>query len=171
VKEEEIIWKNWKILCQSCKIVDTEKIFERIHKKDTFKSNIQKRQRNVVGCYLGKGLKRARHGSDIFERSKIIMYQKIGNKRKYSFQEDQMILDQVAISGDSDDTWNTLKVKLNRPYKYGIRTRYLVISKSGCYKIGHWTLKEDTVLLDAPLHILIIIQTKRFQIVNTIKTD
>merc|ERR1719414_764964 len=122
-----------------------------MHKNVTFKTHIQKRQRNVVGCYLGYGLKRARHGSDIFPHSKIILYSNLIIKSKYTPQEDQIILDQVAMNGDTNSTWKTLSRILNKSVlnPANIRYRYLRILKSGCYKSGHWTLEEDTVLLES----------------------
>ena len=86
---------------------------------------------------------------NVVENTVSMPYQNIGIKRKFFPPEDQIILDQVAISGDSDDTWSILKHKLNRDSKKTIRDRYLVIAQSGCYKSGTWTLEEDTTLLES----------------------
>merc|ERR1712018_191166 len=109
---------------------------------------------NVIGCFLGRNLTRVRHGSEMYERLQIAMSPSMVLKKKFSPDEDRIILDEVAKNGNTISTWKTLTKKLNRGEKYtksycnSIRSRYFRLLNSATYSKGNWTLEEESSLLE-----------------------
>jgi len=151
--EDEIIRENWNDLCQSCYINDSQSVLKQMYKKENFHALSQKRQRNVIGCFLGRKLTRVRHGSDIYERLKITMSSNAGHRKKFSHEDDQIIMDAVTKNGETTSTWKSLAKKLNmsletRSSYSSIRNRYLRLVNSSLHKRGKWTIEEDASLLE-----------------------
>jgi len=153
-EEDEIICENWKNLYSSCYINDSKSLLKQMNMKENFQSLNQKRQRNVIGCFLSRNLSRMRHGSDVCGRLKIAISTNMVNRKKFSPEEDMIILDEVAEHGDGISTWKTLTHKLNRgekiirSYSPSIRNRYFKLVNSSFSKKGKWTIEEDKSLLE-----------------------
>jgi len=147
-EEDEIICKNWIDLCQSCMINQPEMLMEQIHKKNYFQDH--KYIQNVIGCYLGVNLKRVRHASDIFSRSKISWLLSKSKRKKFSSDDDQIILNEVSKNGCTSTTWETIAKKLNidEIYSKSIRNRYNYMKTSSFNTAGNWSLEEDTAMLE-----------------------
>jgi len=110
--ENAIIRENWNVLCQVCETEQLQCLVERMNDKKNFIGVTNKRQRNVIGCYLGLNLVPARHGSDIFRHSLNILTSDKPKRRKFSREEDQIILNEVADKGDKLSTWKMLSRRI-----------------------------------------------------------
>merc|ERR1719334_2695259 len=106
-------------LYRSCNINDCNSLREKMYKKKNFKSLNLKRQRNVIGCFLGCNLTRVRHASEIYEQLNIALSPNMDFGKKYSPEEDRIILDEVAKNSNTITTWKALTKKLNRGEKFG----------------------------------------------------
>merc|ERR1719334_2121367 len=112
-------------LHQSCNISDCKSLLEKMYLRENFSTLNLKRQRNVIGCFLGGNLTRVRHASEIYERLKTALSQYKNHRKKYSPEEDRIILDEVAINGNTTSTWKALTKKLNRGENFSnIRRRH-----------------------------------------------
>ena len=118
--------------------------------KQNFKNIAQKRQRNVIGCYLGLDLVTIRHGSDLFRHFTEILTLDRQKYKKYSPEEDRMILNEVADKGDELNTWKELSRKIRGDERghFNIRRRYKLISNAKTNKCGNYSLEEDTAILE-----------------------
>jgi len=149
-KEDDIIRQNWANLCQLCNITQPEMLMEQMHKKNYFQSRNEKRQKNVIGCYLGINLRRMRHASDVFYRSKMSCIRSKAEKKFFSHNDDKIIMDEVSKNGATKTTWKKLSHMLNidETSSTSIRERYVNILNLSGTKTGSWTLDEDTALLE-----------------------
>lgn len=149
LKEDDIITSNWKDLCHSCNIqCPAPDMLRELSTRNNFNTSAKKRERNVIGCFLGQGLKRLRHCSDIFFHAVDILNPI--NVGKFSDQEDKLIIAEVENNGDNIGTWKALSRKLNRNPNawYNMRSRYKKILMASGHKSGKWTLDEDTFLIE-----------------------
>merc|ERR1712150_91494 len=71
-------------------------------------------------------------------------------RRKFSREEDQIILNEVADKGDKLSTWKMLsrRIKGDEKYHDHIRNRYLQNLHGETKKHGKFSLEEDTVILE-----------------------
>merc|ERR1712113_881479 len=105
-----------------------------------------KRQKNVIGCFLGSNLVPASHGCDIFNHFMDVLALGKPRYKKFTPKEDQIILNEVANKGNKLVTWKALSVKIKgdeRSYDV-IRKRYMYKLSVGSMKHGRFTLEEDT---------------------------
>ena len=154
--EDEVIKDNWKKLCSLCKIDDQEAFFEKVFSPDRYKTFAEKKQRNVIACYLGQGLQVVRHASNVYHHAADVLNPDLypSTHRPYSPEDNKSILDEVKKSGDNKATWKRLSRRLNRtslvhtwvwPH---IRDRYRDNLKVTGHKRGKWTSDEDVILIE-----------------------
>merc|ERR1712150_139760 len=149
-KENEIILENWESMCQICEISQPQGLIEIMKNKKNFKTVAQKRQRNIIGCYLGINLIPTRHGSDLFSHFTDILTSDRPKYKKFSHRDDQMILNEVAKKGEKLSTWKALSLKIRGDERtsWYIRERYKNKLSAESMKSGNFTLEEDTAILE-----------------------
>ena len=135
--EGEIIKRNWRKLIKNANIFDKRKCFE-----DFLACG---RKSNVFACYLGQGLPYARTSPSVLHYA----HEVLGNwtTGKFSKEDDEEILSEVARSGENSATWKTLTARLNRFRVETLIMHHLVL-KNSKYHSGKWSLVEDEICLE-----------------------
>merc|ERR1711997_1204402 len=87
-------------------------LLEQLNNKELSNDPSEIQLRNVIGMYLGQGLDQKRHCANVFGYAIRIL--RCPKYRKFTPEEDRIILDAVAKNGDCDSTWKDLCSKLGR---------------------------------------------------------
>ena len=74
-------------------------------------------------------------------------------KRKFTNDEDQVILADAEAYGDSWKTWKDCAQKLDRKYSHSVRRRYKLLISNGAKGSKKWQLSEDKQLLEIILKV------------------
>ena len=146
--DDKIIHDNWVQLLMLSGVKEPKALLEQPKDKKLSNDLTEIKLRNVVGMYLGQGLHPNRHCANVFGyASQILRCEKY---RKFTPEEDKMILEAVKKNGDFPDTWKDLCSKLNRNVVgyTALRARYKNVLLSRSKKLGSWSFEEDKSLLE-----------------------
>ena len=94
--------------------------------------------------------------NELFRRENFVFTlesQRELRKRKFTSDEDQVILADAETYGDSEKTWKYCAQKLDRKYSYSLRRRYKLLISNGAKGSRKWQLSEDKKLLEIILKV------------------
>lgn len=143
--EEDVILKRMKKLVKKAGVHDLVALCQEIqdlsHKR--FQGQIWKLI--LLGSYLPKNFNKIRHAQDLIQKAVKLVLPKSGNGR-YTQEEDDLILEEIATNGLSKRTFGILSKKLDR-YESSIRNRYNFVLHSQRTK-GTWSVVESKTFID-----------------------
>ena len=147
-QEDELIKRKWNDLCSHCGIEKPEDLLRELEIKVSSKDRLERKQLNVMGCYLDPDLKKARHATEVVHRAIYILNSFVTGK--YTPEEDKIILDEVERNGDDIAVFKDLCLKLNRNpiWWKSVRTRYKYLLQRKDLKFGKWTIDEDKFVIE-----------------------
>ena len=139
--EKDLVLKNYETILQLAKISNPLLLYQELCRKNAHTWKLK-----MFGTYLSSGLEKVRHVMDTLSffiriKDSKIVYGKL------SEEENEIILREVEKYGANDETWNKLKILLNRSCSITIKTRYEVMTM-GDRKLGIWSLCEVKILID-----------------------
>ena len=146
--EEEEIIKKWNGLCSDCGIENPLHLLNELKMKVSSKDRLERKQLNVIGCYLDPDLKKARHATEVVYRAIFLLNKFVTGKFKP--EEDKIILQEVERKGDNAEVFKDLCLMLNRnPIRWDtVRIRYICLLQSKDLKFGTWTIDEDKFIIE-----------------------
>jgi hypothetical protein len=146
--EDEVIKNKWNDLCCECGIENVIDLPREWLMTVNSEDLLERKQLNVIGCYLDPDLKKARHATEVIHRAIYLLNSFVTGKFKP--EEDEIILQEVHRNGDNNEVFKDLCLKLNRnPLNWCIlRTRYTYLIQRKDLNFDKWTIDEDKVIID-----------------------
>ena len=141
------ILKRWNELQMKVPVLNPFKCINDFHK--LLSSKVKRkltRKKNVLGCYLGQDLTRIRHASDVFHHAFELLNPPTF-KGKFTKEEDQLILSEVAKTGECKGTWKQIAGMLNRSNCSSIKMRFFCLTTNRFLQRGQFDISEDEYIL------------------------
>ena len=145
--ETEIMMKNYEELISKARVNNPKIFCDEILKNS---STGAKWKLIMIGVFLSKGLTKVRHAFDVLNRIMKDVKSQNFVKGRYSIEEDYVIKETVQKYGNSKETWEKLRVELNRSRACDIRQRYEEKLTKNIVKAPnfYWSIEEDKLLID-----------------------
>ena len=143
--EEDLIMKRMKKLVKKAGVHDLVSLCQEIQEFSHKRYQGQLWKLILLGSYLPKNFTKIRHAQDVIQKAVKLVLPKSGNGR-YTQEEDDLILEEIATNGLSKKTFGILSKKLDR-YESSIRNRYNFVLHSQRTK-GNWSEVESKTFID-----------------------
>jgi len=143
--EDGKIEQQWKKLISEAKIKDPKRCisdFKNLGDSETYLSRLR---RNLLGAYLGQNLPFIRISADVFNRAVGLLY--LNTTRKYTKEEDALILKTVERLGANINTFKELALTLKRSHT-SVSRHYDLMTKFKDMHFRSWTTSDYETFFD-----------------------
>ena len=153
--ETEMMMKNYEELISNARVNNPTKFCDEIlenmstGKGKTISEN-EKWKLIMIGVFLSKELTEVRHAFDVLIRVMDDVKSQTLVKGRFSIEEDNIIKETVQKFGNNEETWEKIRVELNRSEARFIKWRYENYLTKTIVKAPnfYWSIEEDKLLID-----------------------